>query len=146
MRACHAHSRTRPNILGKHIASIEIGGGTSDEGFSFTPMSENMYSQRAHFIAKLNVVLLVAACARLVADSGVDASDFAWHLRPHHVAEDFQALLALARKCFHRLSSVHQCWCLFLLPLRPGGGRKPHGPIPPSRHFNISSRVTEGNA
>ena len=72
-------------------------------------LGDTMYAQRPHFIAKLTVALLTWSAITMIEDSCVDVADFRWHLRPHHVAEDFHALVAVVRRCFDALAVSHTC-------------------------------------
>ena len=72
-------------------------------------LKETQYAQRTHFLAKLEVALMVWACTSIIDKSPVDVSEFVWMLRPHHVAKDFESLVVLLRRAFHLLSATHNC-------------------------------------
>ena len=74
-----------------------------------------MYAVRQHFLAKLEVVLLVWASTCLIEASPIEAADFQWLLRPHHLAKDFGPLVILLRRAFHELAGTHKCQLMTLL-------------------------------
>jgi hypothetical protein len=80
-------------------------------------MLGTMYCKRTHFIDKLEVALLAWACVALIEASLLDVSGFLWHLRPHHVSEDFLPLLEVVRAAFDALSILHRCWLAQVIKL-----------------------------
>lgn len=67
------------------------------------------YAQRTHFLSKLEVALMVWASTLIIEESPADAKEFLWMLRPHHIAKDFEPLVAFLRRAFHLLSATHRC-------------------------------------
>ena len=72
-------------------------------------MDGTMYAGREHFVKKLSVALMAYGSMELLLASKMSVEDFQWYLRPHHVAEDFEALLGLLRTAFHTLTASHDC-------------------------------------
>ena len=72
-------------------------------------MDGTMYAGREHFVKKLSVALMAYGSMELLLASNMSVEDFQWYLRPHHVAEDFEALLGLLRTAFHTLTAAHDC-------------------------------------
>ena len=68
-----------------------------------------MYATRQHFLAKTEVALLVWASVCLIEASPIEAAEFQWVLRPHHIAQDFGPLVTLLRRAFHELAGTHKC-------------------------------------
>ena len=69
-----------------------------------------MYADRPHFIRKLSMVLLTFASIQMFAEAQLRIDGYQWHLRPHHVAEDFATLQPLLKQAWDILAMKHSCW------------------------------------
>ena len=73
-------------------------------------MTGTMYAHRTHLVQRLEVAIIAAGAMQMFMESGLDARDFVWTLRPRHEASDFEPLLSRVRQAFKALSASHACW------------------------------------
>ena len=88
-------------ILLDYVLGLLARGGISFTGFFAVyttmwgaSMQGTMYAARAPFISKLELNVIVYATTIMFAESDLCVKDFVWTLRPHHIAMDFESLLA----------------------------------------------------
>ena len=79
-------------------------------------LAESMYGRREHFVKKLTCTMIAYASLQLLEASPLDFCKFEWFLRPHHIAEDFTALLVLVRQAFGGLAAQHDCHLFNAVP------------------------------
>ena len=82
-----------PTLLGSHLAT------------------------RAHFVNRLTVAAIVRGCLQLFHTSCLwPPRVFQWHLRSHHIADDFEPLLHHARAAFSSIAAGHNCETFAAVP------------------------------
>jgi hypothetical protein len=111
-----------PQVVFEVVLVVFLLGLLARAGVSFTgfiavfnslwhsSFENTMYSRREHLLKKMEMAVISYSSAQMLKESGVDFAAFRWHLRPHHVAEDFADLLALVQQAFRALSAAHACW------------------------------------
>jgi hypothetical protein len=110
-------------VLLAYVLGLLARGGVSFTGFAavystmwLASMEGTMYASRTHFLQKLELNIIVYAAIMMFAESGLCVRNFAWTLRPHHEARDFEDLLGLVRQAFEILARAHACWLFRSVP------------------------------